>query len=86
MDTIELLRAFLSTELSIDVDILTSGANEDLIGLGLIDSLAVLKLVSFMEERFDIRVLDEDISARNFRSLATMEAFVEFKCAEHSKS
>jgi acyl carrier protein len=86
MDAIGLLREFLSTEASVDADILTTGPNEDLIGLGVIDSMTLLKLVSFMEERFDICVLDEDISARNFRSLIAMEAFLEFKRAERSKS
>jgi methoxymalonate biosynthesis acyl carrier protein len=85
MDTIGLLREFLSTEASVNADILTSGANEDLIGLGVIDSMTLLNLVSFMEKQFDIRVLDEDISTRNFRSLTAMEAFLEFKRAERSR-
>lgn len=72
----------MSAETSIGSDILTIDPEADLIGLGVIDSMTLLRLVSFMEERFGIRILDEDISARNFRSLATMEAFLQFKRAE----
>lgn len=72
----------MSAETSIGPEILTTDANEDLISHGIIDSMTLLRIVSFMEERFDIRVLDEDISARNFRSLAAMEAFLQFKRSE----
>ena len=48
----------------------------DLIEEGVIDSMSLLRLVSFLEERFQIEVRDQDLVPENFRSLAAVEAFV----------
>lgn len=86
MDTIGLLREFLLNNALVDAEVYLLDTNADLVELSIIDSMSLLKLVSFMEERFDICVLDEDISMQNFRSLAAMETFLKFKRAERSKS
>lgn len=50
--------------------------NADLIEQGVIDSMSLLRLVSFLEERYQITVQDEDLLPANFRSLAAVEAYV----------
>ncbi len=52
------------------------GPQTDLIEEGIIDSMSLLRLVSFLEERFQIEVKDEDLVPDNFRTLATVDAFV----------
>jgi len=79
MDIIDKLRNFLSAETLAGSSAMHTDPGEDLLSAGIIDSMTLLKLVSFMEETFDIKVLDEDISKRNFRNLASMKAFIEFK-------
>jgi len=43
---------------------------------GMIDSMNVLELVTFVEERFKIKVEDQDIVPDNFDSVAKLAAFV----------
>jgi acyl carrier protein len=46
---------------------------------GIIDSLGVLDMVSFIEEEFKITINEEDLLAENFESIASMTAFVASK-------
>lgn len=46
-----------------------------------LDSMAVIQLVTAMEEHFGISIQDEDISGKNFATLASLSAFVDSKLA-----
>lgn len=48
----------------------------DLIKLGVIESMSLLRLVTFLEKRYQIEIQDEDVVADNFRSLRAIEAFM----------
>lgn len=50
--------------------------DEDLLSSGLIDSLGILKLVSFIEERFGIQIPEEDVVFENFNSVEAMSRFL----------
>jgi len=50
--------------------------NTDLIERGVIDSLDLMRLTTFLEERFQITVQDEDMVSNNFRSLRAIEGLV----------
>jgi acyl carrier protein len=56
----------------------------DLIDKGVIDSMSLLRLVSFIEEHFHIQVQDEDMVPSNFRSPRAIETFV-LRCIGPSK-
>ncbi len=43
---------------------------------GIIDSLAIFRLVSFLEDNFNVRVGDEEIVNDNFQSINDIERFV----------
>jgi len=43
------------------------------------DSMAVLELIVVLEERFEITVEDEDVTAETFATLASLTEFVESK-------
>lgn len=45
---------------------------EDLLSAGILDSLGVLKLVSFIEDTFEIKVPDGEVVYENFHSLNAM--------------
>lgn len=53
---------------------LTSDA--DLLSAGIVDSLGILRLVAFIEERFGVKVPDEDVVFENFQSLQAMATYV----------
>ncbi len=52
---------------------------ESLITTGVLDSLALLRLVLFLEEQFGITVEDGDLVPGNFQNLNTIQAFVQSK-------
>jgi acyl carrier protein len=57
-----------------DVDFSKS---KDFIKDQLLDSLDILALVSFLEERFGIVIDGEDVTHENFKSLRALEKFVQ---------
>lgn len=50
--------------------------NENLLAAGIVDSLGVLRLVSFVEERFGVEVADEDVTLENFQSVQSMVDYI----------
>jgi acyl carrier protein len=51
---------------------------------GIVDSLGILQLVSFVEAEFGIRVEDAELVPENFDSLEKVAAFVGRKRAAHA--
>lgn len=55
-------------------------ASEDsLISSGVIDSLALLRLIGFIEERFDVTIEDQEVLPDNFETLSAIESYVSQK-------
>ncbi|MPQ56048.1 acyl carrier protein [Duganella sp. FT27W] len=55
-------------------------ADSPLLGaLPQLDSMAVLALLTALEEYFGIAILDDEISARHFATVGTLTAFVQSK-------
>jgi len=52
---------------------------DNLLAQGVVDSLAIVKLTLFLEERFPIRISDEDIVPENFRDIESLSRFVQSK-------
>ncbi len=47
-----------------------------------LDSMAVVNVITALEEHFDITVNDDEISAKTFETLGSLTYFVEQKLAE----
>lgn len=60
-------------------EVLSDGVS--FLDLGLIDSTGVLELVSFLEERFGIRVEDMEMVPENLDSLDNIERYINSKRA-----
>jgi acyl carrier protein len=60
-----------------------SDVDEDypLLAKGVIDSLGMLKLVSVIEEEFDVEIDDDDIVPDNWRTIRDITSLVEAKRA-----
>jgi len=56
--------------------------DESLTENGVIDSLAIFRLVSFLEDNFEIRIADEEIVSDNFGSITAIEGFVAAKLSK----
>lgn len=55
------------------------GDHDRLLEGGIIDSLAVLDLVGYLEKHFRITIVDDDLVPETFQTLASLAAFVEQK-------
>ena len=52
-------------------------ASDDLLGTGVMDSLGILQLVAFIEERFGRQIPDEDVVYENFYSVEALTNYLD---------
>jgi acyl carrier protein len=52
------------------------GDNDSLIESGIVDSLGIFRLVSFLEETFGVKVGDDEIVNENFQTINDIERFL----------
>lgn len=76
MSNIDAIKKFLIDEFLPDVNPSELDLEHDLLADGLIDSLGVLKLIAWIEEKFDLAVGDDDLDPDNFRSIAAIDTFI----------
>ena len=50
--------------------------NEDLLSSGILNSLAILQLVAYIDETFGIQVPDEDVVYENFKSIHSLTNYL----------
>jgi acyl carrier protein len=79
MDITEELKKFLISEFGADFNKDSIGPDENLLMQGVIDSMGIIKLVSFMENKFGIKIDNEDIVPDNFQTLKSLTEFIEKK-------
>jgi len=51
--------------------------DEDLLSAGILDSLAILQLVAYIEDQFGIKIPDEDVVFENFQSINSLSSYLE---------
>ena len=66
------LRAFFSEKLSVEV----SSVDTDLVQTGILDSLALVELLTYIEEEFKAEISLEDIGIEDFLSIAKIAEYV----------
>jgi acyl carrier protein len=74
MDVADRIRGFIKEEVVLDADA-SIDDNAPLLE-GILDSLALMQLVAFLEEEFDTEIDDTDVTAENFRTIADIERLV----------
>jgi acyl carrier protein len=57
------------------------GPTDSLISSGILDSIGLLRLVLFLEERFQVKVADGDLVPDNFETIERIVSFVESRSA-----
>lgn len=50
---------------------------DDLLGSGLLDSMGVMRLVGFIEDKFNIKIPPQDIVIENFMDVKAITKYVE---------
>ena len=71
----EKLSRYIATDL-LNRNDLNIGADDDLLSSGLLDSLSVMALVSFIEQEMNVSVPPEDVLIENFSSLSSIDAYL----------
>ena len=80
-NTLDTVRAYVLDEVAIDRSADAVRHDTLLIEEEILDSLAIIEMVTFLEDTFGIAVEPEDISVENFRTLESIVALVENKRA-----
>jgi acyl carrier protein len=70
------VRQFVTEELAAAKGITQVSDDESLIENGVIDSLGIFRLVTFLEETFGVKIGDEEISAENLQNINMIEQLV----------
>jgi acyl carrier protein len=79
METAQKVRNFIVQNLADLEEERELDAEDDIFELGFVDSMFALQLVAFIEEKFNIELDDEDLDIVNFRSVRSIEEFIELK-------
>jgi acyl carrier protein len=72
---LSVVQNFIRTELVYDDD-KDFDENTNLIERGIIDSMSLVRLISFIEEQYSVHVQDEDIVPENFSTLTKIGSFI----------
>jgi acyl carrier protein len=70
------IREFLLHDVFYDKDLTTLEAEESLLERGLLDSLSILKIVTFCEESFGITIPDTEVLPDHFDSIRAIATLV----------
>ena len=70
------LKNFVLAEFAEQIEQKSIDVNDDLLSMGIVDSMGVLQIVNFIEEHFGIKVEDEEITIDNFRTISAVARFV----------
>jgi acyl carrier protein len=71
------IRQFLVEDVFYDRDLKHLGPDDSLLQRGLLDSMSILKTVTFCEEQFGITIPDEDVLPDHFESVRAIARLVE---------
>lgn len=71
------IRQFLVEDVFYDKDLKDLGPEDSLLAKGLLDSMSILKTVTFCEEQFGITIPDEDVLPDHFESVRSIAKLVE---------
>ena len=67
------LRAFFSEKLSVEI----SSIDADLVQTGILDSLALVELLTYIEKEFETEIPLDDVGIEDFHSIAKIAEYVD---------
>ena len=77
-DISDRVKGFIVSELMFEDNAATLTDDTPLLD-GVIDSLGLMQMISFIEEEFDVAIDDAEVTASNFRTVGDIEKLVEQK-------
>lgn len=82
----ESLTRFILQELNSDLEITAVGPDDDLLEGSLVDSLGIMRLISFIDGEFGVTVPPEDMTIENFISVNAIVAYLQPRVDLHGTS
>ncbi len=79
MSVAESVERFVVEEIAVGRGIESVAHDEDLLASDILDSLGIMELVAFLEEKYGIRVSDDDLTPENFQTVDSIVGFVDRK-------
>jgi len=79
MEIHETIKNFIMTEILAEQGPIALADTSPLIDSGIIDSLGIMALMGFLEEKFSIRISGDDLVPENFESVMKISALVAHK-------
>jgi acyl carrier protein len=76
MSHIDTIKQFVIDEFLPDVTGADLTTDYDLVATGVIDSLGLLKLIAWLEERFELPIDDLELDPDSFRTIDAIDAFI----------
>ncbi len=86
MKTNEIIKSFIVSELISDGKAMQLTDTYLLIDSGIIDSLGIMALMSFLEEKFSIKIATDELMPENFDSIAAISALVDKKLCDNREA
>lgn len=81
MDTETAIERFIVDEIMLGDSSTKIDPDESLISSGVLDSLALLRVIAFIEEQFGITVEDSEVIPENLETVNDIRSFIEKKQA-----
>ncbi len=78
------IRDFILSNLAERRGVTSIGDDDSLLETGVVDSLGIFLIVTFLEESFHVGVADDEITPENFRTLRVIAEMVESKLRQKS--
>jgi len=72
------IRDYINSELMLE-DSSASLSDDTPLLAGVIDSLGLMQLISFIEEEFDVAIDDAEVTATNFRTVGDIQRLIDQK-------
>ena len=73
------INQFIQSELVSDRTEDNLSNTDNLIESGILDSLGIIKLITYLEESYSIKVTDEELSIENFETIEAISRFLRNK-------
>lgn len=77
MSTNDIVREFISTELLHNSRKVPLNDVDQLIEMGIVDSLGIMTLLVFLEERFSVQISGDDLIPENFSSITAISQLID---------
>jgi len=79
METDTIISTFIKDKLLRGDNEPAPSSDESLVSAGILDSVSILKLLVFIEERFQVKIADEELTPANFDTITRIAAFINDK-------